>query len=370
MKKGFKNNAKNILLFVLYYSGLLTLLKGLLAPKSPVIRIFSYHNISDEKKHLFAGVSVKNFKEQISYLKRHFQIISLGELIKCKKSKSLPKNSAVITFDDGYRNNYQHAYPILLEQKAPATIFLATDYIGTNDMLWTDKLNYMFKHTKANALEIESPALKKKTGKRENEKTRQGLDDSLFPHQSHEKTGNPSKIEMKFKLGNATEKLIALNAVRDILKSVNNKRRDELLTHIEERLGVSENGKYREMLSWEEVREMQGCGITFGAHTQSHPILTHIPIEQARREMQDSKSEIEKRLSCEVICFAYPNGLEKDFNRDIIKILQEAGFQCALTNINGFVHPDDNPFELRRVNEMNKPVHVFAAKVSGIFDNL
>lgn len=344
MIQPFKRRAKNILLFVLYYSGLLTVLKVLLKAKSPVVRIFSYHNVSDEKMHLFAGVSVKNFRSQMAYLKRYFKIISLDEFVEIvrEKPQSFPHNLAVITFDDGYRNNYQHAYPILREDRIPATIFLTTDYIGTHAMLWTDKLNYMFKDTQVDILEVESP-----------------------PRQ--------------FKLGNATEKLAALNYVRDVLKNVDNAKRDELLARISAQLGVSEPVKrkrdtsadqFREMLSWEEIREMQKNSITFGAHTQSHPILTQVPIEQARRQIQDSKAKIEEHLGCQVICFAYPNGLEKDFNEEIIDILQETGFQGAVTNINGFAHPDDDPFELRRINEINRPRHIFAAKVSGIFDKL
>jgi len=327
----FKRITKNIFLFALHYSGLLALLNRLLTPKSPVIRILSYHNVSDEKIDLFAGISVKNFRAQIAYLKRHFQIVSLDELVEIirRNPKSFPKNLVVITFDDGYRNNYQHAYPILLEYGVPATIFLTADYIGTNDMLWTDKLNYMFKDTKADVLELESPP-------------------------------------MKFSLGSATEKLIALKATRDVLKSVDNEERDKLLAQIAAKLSVSENGKRREMLSWEEVQEMQKNGIAFGAHTTKHSILTRIPLEQAEQEIIDSKSAIEKHLGCEVSYFAYPNGLEADFNDDIIRIVQEAGFRGAVTNINGFVSQGGNLFQLRRLSGINKPIYFFSANVSGI----
>ncbi len=90
----------------------------------------------------------------------------------------------------------------------------------------------------------------------------------------------------------------------------------------------------REYVGWGEIREMRSCGITFGAHTVSHPRLTEIPPEQARGEIEDSKKQLEDGLGEEVPTFCYPYGF---FNRGVRDMVQAAGFRAACCNTPGGV---------------------------------
>jgi len=113
---------------------------------------------------------------------------------------------------------------------------------------------------------------------------------------------------------------------------------------------------------------MIGNLVCFGAHTMTHPILTNIPIEKARKEILGSKEELEKWIAKDVKFFAYPNGDVSDFNDEIIKIIKEAGFSCALTSIDGNCKIGDDLFRLkRRVVDGGFSIPCLAAKIIGLW---
>jgi len=103
------------------------------------------------------------------------------------------------------------------------------------------------------------------------------------------------------------------------------------------------------MLSWDEVREMSTNGISFGAHTVNHPVLADISLEEARREILESKKTIENKIQKTVKTFAYPYGKDKDYSVDVTKIVEELGFDYACSTIRGYEQfPMKNYFNLKR----------------------
>ena len=86
-------------------------------------------------------IEYDNFKLQMKFLKDHYAVLPLAEIMaRINRGESLPKNTAAITFDDGLENNFTYAYPLLQRLLMPATIFLVSDFIGTNNLLWFDRL--------------------------------------------------------------------------------------------------------------------------------------------------------------------------------------------------------------------------------------
>lgn len=101
--------------------------------------ILLYHRVSEtENDPLLLSVNPNNFRAQMKYLKDNFNIISLSELVFKVKNKKSIKNSVVITFDDGYADNYYEALPILKELKIPATIFVTSGKINDNSPFYWD----------------------------------------------------------------------------------------------------------------------------------------------------------------------------------------------------------------------------------------
>lgn len=113
---------------------------------------------------------------------------------------------------------------------------------------------------------------------------------------------------------------------------------------------------------------MNARGVSVGAHTVSHPILSRVSPEQARREIAESKRTIEGELGCPVRNFAYPNGARVDFDDTTKTILSECGFDCALTTIFGTNDDDstDRPdmLELKRMDLVDGRLPLFATKLN------
>ena len=111
--------------------------------------ILNYHRVLPSNKIdnslVNISVSTDNFIRQLNYLKNNFDIISLDDLLLHLKNKSNEFKIA-ITFDDGYSDNLDYAYPILEKFKAPATIYIITKFINNKVMPWWIKLDYFIKN--------------------------------------------------------------------------------------------------------------------------------------------------------------------------------------------------------------------------------
>lgn len=272
------------------------LLKGYCSSQ---ITILMFHRIGPVKNAWLLPPTIKSdFENQMKYLNKTHKILTLEELAKClKEGKPLAKKVAVVTFDDGYKDNYQYAFPILKKYKIPATVFLITGHIDTGNLFWFDKVRYTIWNTKIKRLKLD------------------GFGD--------------------FSLNSINNKLQSIHKIEEKFKKIKEEKKNQL---IEKLIDISKMDIPHDLgrdiiLSWDEVKEMDEGGIDFGAHTVSHPILTRISLEQAKFEITQSKKDIEKRLGKTVNTFAYPNGTPDDFNTKIIELVKDSGFTCAVTTI-------------------------------------
>jgi hypothetical protein len=236
----------------------------------------------------------------------------------------------VITFDDGYKDNYIYAYPILKKYDVPATIFLATGYIDNKKVFWTTKLKYALGKTNLEEIEVE------------------GI--GRYPLRSIEDRGNSLYLIIK-KLKTLPEE----EKCRIV---------DKLLTLLN--VELPHHLFVDRMLSWQEIREMSEDGIDFGAHTVNHPILTNISLSEAEREIVQSKKEIEEKISKEVRHFAYPNG---EFNDDIINLVKKSGFLSAVTTIHRLLPPLPYPYKLERIGPFGS-LRKVKFHLSGLYQDL
>jgi peptidoglycan/xylan/chitin deacetylase (PgdA/CDA1 family) len=231
------------------------------------VRILYYHSISDDP--IRSTVSPPTFARQIEHLCRTgYRILSLSEVGRRLASGGpLPANAVVITFDDGFRDNYERALPVLTRYGVTATVFLTVAYIGTDQLPTLTRTDF-----------VPRP------------------------------------------------------------------------------------------LDWRQVREMQACGIEFGSHTLTHPMLTALSPEQVRRELGDSKRRIEDELGAPAPFFCYPRG---DFNEAVKRLAREAGYLGACTTRPGVNDARSDPYALRRTYVGRRDtVEEFARKVAGAHDVL
>jgi peptidoglycan/xylan/chitin deacetylase (PgdA/CDA1 family) len=282
--------------------------------RRPSFQILVYHRVNDERTNFFPGVPVDRFRKQMEVLARNATVLPLGELVDRVRGTDLPPRSVAITFDDGYRDNYECAYPVLRALQLPATIFLATNPLDTGAALWHDRVFDAFERSAGGTLRI------------------LGRSYVMAPLEARRRT---------------------LVDVLTLLRSLRPEERDSVIDGIERQVGGTVPNGAARMLSWDSVQEMAGNGITFGAHTVSHPILTRLTREEAEHEIRASRASIESRLGRPVDLFAYPNGTRADFDGSIQQILRDQGFRCAVTTLWGVNDAACDPFELRRIGFWN-----------------
>ena len=257
------------------------------------------------------------FKWQIEYLKKYYTVMPLRVVLqKVRQGESLPDNTAVITFDDGLKNNYTAAYPLLKELNLPATIFLATDFIGNDRLLWPDELFMLFLGTKADKIDLSALGLR------------------------------------SFSLATPADKQVAHQALGEHLKTLKLKEKNELFSQIKKILsqeanstGFSDNFK---LLSWEDVDLMNKNGlIDWGAHTCSHEILSNLDDKALNDEIRNSCARVSQYG--QNLLFAYPNGRKQDFDQRAKVILKQLNVLCSLTTISGLNQLSEDPYELKRL---------------------
>lgn len=272
-------------------------------------QLLRYHRVNDEGTIVFPGVPTKVFAAQMKILAANWNVLPLQSLLQAARRGATPQRAAAITFDDGYRDNYEHAFPVLQSLGLPATIFLATAPLEDGGALWHDRIFDAFERAEA-PIEFEG---------------------TFLPVASAN--------------GRRHSVLTVLHHLRLLAPAERDARIDAIVSQV----GGTATPPERRMLTWEEVRAMRGGGIDFGAHTVTHPILSRIPHEEAVDEVRRSKETIEARLDVPVPLFAFPNGRRDDYTPALLKTLPALGFTGALTTEWGLNDRRTPPFELRRV---------------------
>jgi len=235
-----------------------------LAARGSAARIVYYHSVSDDPVR--SSVSPGAFAAQIAHLRDGYQVLSLADAVqRLGRRERLPARTVVITLDDGFRDNYEQAFPILMRAGVTATVFLTASYIGTDHLPTLTRTDF-----------VPQP------------------------------------------------------------------------------------------LDWGQVREMQRHGIDFGSHTLTHALLSQLPLDEARREIRESRRLIEDRLGAPISQFCYPRG---DFSEAVKRLVGEEGYAAACTTRPGLNDWRTDPFALRRtyISRRDTPGE-FAKKVAGAYD--
>jgi len=311
-----KSLIKNIISIFIFYSGIFHLFKFLIKKtKHNSIIILKYH------------ITPLHFEKEIKYLSKNHTILRLEDLMEAIiKKRNLPYRSVVITFDDGYRNFYTNAYPILKKYQIPAALFLPAGLINTEKMLWWDEVNYLILNHCSETIHY-SP--------------------DLCPLSLQQKLG-------KIKLDCLNNRRKAAEILIEELKGIPNKKKELILKDlkVKNRLDKQKNilNKNYLLMTWDQVREVSKNGISIGSHSLTHPILINLEPDEIIKEIKDSKNIIEKEIGKTVNLFCYPNGKRGFFNSFTKEILKKSGFLCACSSIEGTNNLDTDLFELRRID--------------------
>ena len=261
-------------------------------------------------------VTPESLRAHLSWLKDHYSILSLTELAGRLAAGQDISRCVVITFDDGWADNYQYAYPLLLEYKAPATIFLASGFIGTARRFWPEEVGWV--------------ALAVCTGR---------LDISRAPGSIADMM--QSEMIRKDRPLETVDRMIAE------IKTWNDDKRSSVAVCCAELRETIDGCGDPLVMSWDKAREMGASGLVdFGSHTVGHALLNQLPVEMVRRELVESSERIYAEIGMPVELFAYPNG---NYDSTVLSLLPETGIRTAVTTRRGFVRPDASLLELPRI---------------------
>jgi len=276
--------------------------------------ILPYHMIVDKSCGFYPETPLNVFEAQIAHVAKNYSVLPLDEIADRLKFHKSVRGLMAITFDDGFADNYTKAYPLLVKYGLPSTIFLTTGAIDTGDAPWFLKIRYAFMRTRKRIIKLPL-----------------------------------NKDGTELRLGSPHERYKASELVMRYLRTCHNAERIRFLMELWAALDIADfEGMGRLMLKWEEIREMSANGVSFGAHTVTHPIMTRISKEAAEEEMRTSKQRIEDLIGKPVTCFAYPFGKKGDCSSEVFGMAKELGFSCAVTSEAHVNRRDTNLFDLGR----------------------
>jgi peptidoglycan/xylan/chitin deacetylase (PgdA/CDA1 family) len=287
-------------------------------------------------------VTPDTFETHVKFLRRHFQILSLPDLLNMWSDKSWDSQSryCVVTFDDGWLDNYLYALPILSRHGVPATVFLPTGFIGTARWFWPDVLAWLVRRYADSALKVKRHTV------------------------SMVRSRHPWCVWVG-ELSTAEES----DALIERCKGESLDQINDLIVSVAGALEVNLPAD-RQVIDWNEARHMAKAGVTFGSHSVTHRIMTNLPHEVVYAEAKESLEVLRRQGLNPVPVFCYPNG---NWSPEVAEWVKAAGYEAATTTRFGYESSaPGNSFGVKRVNvhqDMTCSEEVFAFHLAG-FNNL
>ena len=302
------------------------------------LNILYYHRVTNNEEVLYSRdknmcVPIDSFEMQMEYLSKACVPLSESEIIDIVKGKAiLPDYPVWVTFDDGYKDNYLNAYPILRKYRIPATFFVTTGFINKKTIPWDDYIAKGMLLSKSKRLNYS------------------------INGQNYDFVCNTEGSRLK--------------AIKDLWDVFECQRISgcEYLSYLVDTCKVPIESITDLFMTWDEIKEMSDNGYAIGAHTVNHRIMSRLTSDEIEFEVLRSKAEIEHRISKRVHSFAYPHGKFTDCKfEDSVHILEKSGFLLAVTTVGGANRALSvrNNFRLKRVGtNFNDSLRFFKFKVS------
>jgi peptidoglycan/xylan/chitin deacetylase (PgdA/CDA1 family) len=291
----------------------------------PPVLVLTYHRVTTlQSDSQLLAVTPEHFRVHLQFLKNKFPIVRFED-----GWSNVKEPSIAITFDDGYADNVLEALPILEETGVPATFFVSTGAIGTDQEFWWDELERIL------------------------------LGEWAFPERFEL---HDSRFGRTWPTGTGAERHTLYEALLLLMKEVDALKREHWLTQLKHWAGAGEEWREvnRAMTVGELQRLCQSRLSTIGAHAITHTPLSSLSIADQRKEIEESKKQLESWLGREVPVFSYPFGHRCDYTQETVALCREAGFVKAAANFPGQAHRWTDRYQIPRLVVRDWPVEVFA----------
>ena len=295
-----------------------------LLPQRRVLIVLTYHRIGDPLSTPYdSGVfsaTADELDDHIRHLKKRFHMLTPEEAINIARGAGPTTASVLITFDDGYLDNYEAAFPVLQSQGVSAMFFLATGFVGSSRVPWWDRMAFVIKQCPTSTIRLRYP--------------------------------QPVEFDVE-KLG-----LLEVSArILRIYRSPAVTDPDRFERELSEACQATPPGNDARPLfmSYDQAREMQAAGQAFGSHTHSHTILSTLSADAQREEFRASREILERELNTTIDVLAYPVGSTHAFSGQSIEELKATGYRAAFSHYGGMNRPGEiHPYDIRRL-PMDRP---------------
>jgi len=262
--------------------------------------VVMYHRVGPNPAG-FASLHLSEFRAQMAWLKQNCTVIGPDDIRESVTRSRRRKPCVLVTFDDGYRDYHDHAYPVLKELQIPALVFVSTVFMEEPArLLWPDLVHLAAQRAQPGRFRL--------------------------PWEGG------TEIDLLAEGGRAR----LVRAVKDHVKELAEDAKETALQSLFACLDFdpAQPGVERQMLSWDEVRATLDL-TTYGGHTHTHPILSRISRAEAEKEIRICRERLIAETGKPPRYFAYPNGRERDFNEDTRSLLRTHGFDVAYATEEG-----------------------------------
>jgi len=291
------------------------------------LSVLIFHRVLREKDPLLPfEPDGDEFEERLRWVRQWFNVLSLVDAVRRLKEGTLPARPMCITFDDGYANNADIALPILLRVGLKATFFIATAFLDGGRM-WNDTVIESIRRCKSQDLDLSDLGL------------------GVHP------------------LRSISERMRAIDDLLPRLKYLPPDKRDQTAAAI----GTIAKAALPSdlMMASAQVKALGDAGMTLGAHTDSHPILTVIDEPDVEREIVVGRRKLEAVAQSPVTLFAYPNGQpEKDYSMQHVKLVRRLGFEGAVSTAPGVAIASSDAFQIPRFTPWDRTRLRYGARLA------
>ena len=332
---GIARRSREALLRGAWRSGAAALTRTLRSDRLVILR---YHSVCDDgatPDYVSRSIAVpaSAFDAQMAYLARHYRPISLDEAVGCMiNRRPFPSRAVVVTFDDGYRDNFDFALQALTKHGVPATIYLVSSTLTEGRVLWTSSLRHALAHARVKELRL------------------------------------PELIPTAISLDGVRPTAESARTLTNVLNRLESRQRHAWIDRIRAATGAPAPPRADEwFLGVDQIGRMRSQGVEFGAHTVTHPNLPGIAPDEAWEEIDGSRTALSRVLGHDVVHFSYPNSgsLHPHVSDGVAGATRDAGYASAVTSHRGVCRPSSDRFRLRRIgiNRARSPLPRFTLMI-------
>jgi peptidoglycan/xylan/chitin deacetylase (PgdA/CDA1 family) len=312
----------------------------------PWLPVVTFHRVLDPSKqgpYMFdEGVvdsAPDEFERHVKTISRYFTPVGIDDVARSLDGTALPKNPILVTFDDGYKDNIEVAFPILKRHNVKAVFFIATRYLTQRRMFWWDRINYILKRSTRDRIKLSYPT------------------------------------EIELPLVTAQDRASAIRSVLRIVKSHVGLDLEQFLVELAISADVTWNDDIDRdlaetaLMTWDQVRELRRAGMDIQSHTRTHRVLQTLDAAQLRYELAGSKQDLEHELDEPISSISYPVGHRLEERDDVRTALVDAGYSLGFTNATGTHRTRrTDPYDVSRIGlDFGTPEALFRARLAAPF---